>query len=105
MRFSGKTVLVTGGSSGIGLATAKRIAAEGGRVAITGTSQNHRNEASAELPGEVLIIATMLPMSARRVGWPSRCGSDLAGSAACSLTRVTAGSRPTRLSIRTSTSG
>jgi NAD(P)-dependent dehydrogenase (short-subunit alcohol dehydrogenase family) len=47
MRFSGKTVLVTGGSSGIGLATAKRIAAEGGRVAITGTSQNHRNEASA----------------------------------------------------------
>ena len=56
MRFSGKTVLVTGGSSGIGLASAKRIAAEGGRVAITGTSQKHLDEAAAALPGEALII-------------------------------------------------
>jgi NAD(P)-dependent dehydrogenase (short-subunit alcohol dehydrogenase family) len=56
MRFSGKTILVTGGSSGIGLATAKRIAAEGGRVAITGTSQKHLDEAAEALPGEALII-------------------------------------------------
>jgi NAD(P)-dependent dehydrogenase (short-subunit alcohol dehydrogenase family) len=56
MRFEGRTVLVTGGSSGIGLATAKRIATEGGRVAITGTSQKHLDEAAAALPGEALII-------------------------------------------------
>jgi NAD(P)-dependent dehydrogenase (short-subunit alcohol dehydrogenase family) len=56
MRFSGKTVLITGGSSGIGLATAKRIAEEGGRVAITGTSQKHLDEAAAALPSEALII-------------------------------------------------
>jgi NAD(P)-dependent dehydrogenase (short-subunit alcohol dehydrogenase family) len=56
MRFSGKTVLVTGGSSGIGLATARRIAQEGGRVAITGTSQKHLDEAAAALPGDALII-------------------------------------------------
>jgi NAD(P)-dependent dehydrogenase (short-subunit alcohol dehydrogenase family) len=56
MRFSGKTVLVTGGSSGIGLATARRVADEGGRVAITGTSQKHLDEAAAALPGEALII-------------------------------------------------
>jgi NAD(P)-dependent dehydrogenase (short-subunit alcohol dehydrogenase family) len=56
MRFSGKTILVTGGSSGIGLATARRIADEGGRVAITGTSQKHLDEAAAELPGGALII-------------------------------------------------
>ena len=36
MRFSGKTVLVIGGNSGIGLASAQRLAEEGGRVVIAG---------------------------------------------------------------------
>jgi NAD(P)-dependent dehydrogenase (short-subunit alcohol dehydrogenase family) len=56
MRFAGKTALVTGGSSGIGLATAQRIAVEGGRVAITGTSDKHLKEARAALPEGALII-------------------------------------------------
>ncbi len=41
MRFSGKTVVVLGGNSGIGLAAAKAFQAEGAKVAITG-----RNEAT-----------------------------------------------------------
>jgi NAD(P)-dependent dehydrogenase (short-subunit alcohol dehydrogenase family) len=36
MRFSGKTVLVIGGNSGIGLASAQRFAEEGARVIIAG---------------------------------------------------------------------
>jgi NAD(P)-dependent dehydrogenase (short-subunit alcohol dehydrogenase family) len=56
MRFQDKTALITGGSSGIGLATAKRIAAEGGRVAITGTSDKHLEEARAALPDNAIII-------------------------------------------------
>lgn len=38
-RFTDKTIVITGGSSGIGLATAQRIVAEGGRVLVTGTNK------------------------------------------------------------------
>ena len=34
MRFQDKVAIVTGGASGIGLATAKRLGAEGARVGV-----------------------------------------------------------------------
>ena len=55
-RFDGKRVLITGGTSGIGLATAKRIAEEGGEVAVTGTSQDHLDEAGRSLPSGSLVL-------------------------------------------------
>ncbi len=55
-RLNGKRALITGGSTGIGLETAKRFIAEGARVAITGTNQKNLDAARAELGNDVVII-------------------------------------------------
>jgi NAD(P)-dependent dehydrogenase (short-subunit alcohol dehydrogenase family) len=47
--LSGQTVVVIGGSSGIGLETARRARAEGAGVVITGRTPEHVNQAAAEL--------------------------------------------------------
>jgi len=49
MKLTGKKALITGGNSGIGLATARLFIAEGAQVAITGRDQNTLDEAVAEL--------------------------------------------------------
>ena len=46
-QLTGKTALVTGGTSGIGLATAQRMAAEGAHVFITGRNQERLDAAVA----------------------------------------------------------
>ena len=49
MKLTGKKALITGGNSGIGLATARLFVAEGAEVAITGRDQQTLDEAVAEL--------------------------------------------------------
>lgn len=56
MRFTGKTALVTGGNSGIGFAAAKRLIAEGARVAITGRDRAKLDSALSELGPNALDI-------------------------------------------------
>lgn len=51
MRFSDKIVLVVGGNSGIGLASAQAFAAEGAIVRITGRDQATIDAAVASIPG------------------------------------------------------
>jgi 2-hydroxycyclohexanecarboxyl-CoA dehydrogenase len=51
MRLEGKTALVTGGASGIGAATARRLAAEGARVAIADLNLDGARELAGELDG------------------------------------------------------
>jgi NAD(P)-dependent dehydrogenase (short-subunit alcohol dehydrogenase family) len=50
MSLESKVVVVLGGSSGMGLATAKAAAAEGAQVVITGRSQEKLAAANAQLP-------------------------------------------------------
>jgi NAD(P)-dependent dehydrogenase (short-subunit alcohol dehydrogenase family) len=49
MKLTGKKALITGGNSGIGLATARLFVVEGAKVAITGREQKTLDEAVAEL--------------------------------------------------------
>ena len=48
MRFSGKTAVILGGNSGIGLAAAKKFASEGASVAITGRNEKTLAAAKTE---------------------------------------------------------
>lgn len=53
-RFTGKKVVITGGTNGIGLATAKRIADEGGTVIVTGRDPE-RIDAANQLDGVTAV--------------------------------------------------
>ena len=55
-RLEGKVAVVTGGNSGIGLASAKRLQEEGARVAIAGRSQKSLDDAAKTLGKDVLAI-------------------------------------------------
>jgi NAD(P)-dependent dehydrogenase (short-subunit alcohol dehydrogenase family) len=54
-RFDGKIALITGGTSGMGLVTARRLLAEGAQVVITGRDKTKLDAAAEEL-GSVLAI-------------------------------------------------
>jgi NAD(P)-dependent dehydrogenase (short-subunit alcohol dehydrogenase family) len=55
-KLDGKTVLITGGSSGIGLASAKLFLEQGARLAITGRDPDGLARVREELGGGVLTI-------------------------------------------------
>ena len=55
-RLDGKTAVITGGNSGIGLATAHRFVQEGAFVFITGRRQNELDKAVKQIGGNVMGV-------------------------------------------------
>ncbi|MGE0095885.1 MAG: SDR family NAD(P)-dependent oxidoreductase [Alphaproteobacteria bacterium] len=78
MDFTGKAVLVTGGSSGIGAATVKAFAAAGARVLSTGRDAKRGQEVCAATGGRAAFVAgdladprfceTLVPEAVKRLG-------------------------------------
>jgi 2-hydroxycyclohexanecarboxyl-CoA dehydrogenase len=56
MRLEGRTALVTGGASGIGAATCRRLAGEGARVAVTDMNVSGATDVAAEVSGVPLEL-------------------------------------------------
>jgi len=56
MRFRNKVAVITGGNSGIGLATARAFVREGAQVALLGRSETTLEQARRELGGATLTV-------------------------------------------------
>ena len=56
-RFQGRTAIVTGAASGIGLATAKRLAGEGAHVLIADLNAEKAAGAASEIGGTAWSVA------------------------------------------------
>jgi NAD(P)-dependent dehydrogenase (short-subunit alcohol dehydrogenase family) len=84
MRLANKAALITGGNSGIGLATAHLFAAEGARVTIVGRNKTTLDQAAATLGPNVLaanVTATEIVVDGGATGAPYGAPIHAAASA------------------------
>jgi NAD(P)-dependent dehydrogenase (short-subunit alcohol dehydrogenase family) len=57
-RYEGKKVVIIGGTSGMGLATAKMLLDGGARVLVTGRSKEGLESARKELGNEAIVVSS-----------------------------------------------
>jgi len=65
-RLEGKIALISGGTSGIGAATAKLFQSEGANVIVTGSGPKSVDAARTELPGVEAIVSNAADVAASR---------------------------------------
>jgi NAD(P)-dependent dehydrogenase (short-subunit alcohol dehydrogenase family) len=81
-RFTGKAVLVTGGSSGIGRACARALAGEGANVALAGRRRSRLDEVAAnvrESGGRTLVLEGDVRDEATCARWAEACEQTFGG--------------------------
>lgn len=66
MKITGNTILITGGTSGIGLAFAEEFMREGNKVIITGRRGDRLSEIKSRLPGIVTKVSDVADAAARK---------------------------------------
>ena len=89
-----KRALITGGTAGIGLETAREFVREGARVAVTGTNPATLEAARKELGSDVLVVASDAATQALKVFWRKPSRRPLANSISCSVNAGIADLRP-----------
>ena len=60
MQIQGSTFIVSGGSSGLGAGTARRLVAHGGNVVLADVNEEAGMALAAELGGQATFVATAL---------------------------------------------
>ena len=78
-RLTGKTALITGGTTGIGLATAKLFLQEGARVAITGQDAGRVAEAGAMLGANAIAIRADVSSASEMAAVAARLKKEFGG--------------------------
>ena len=79
MRMQGRKVLITGGASGIGLATARRFIAEGARVALLDRDAEGLSVAVCELGDAALALRADVTIEAEVQGAMDEAEAALGG--------------------------
>ena|SRR6266849_7286537 len=83
-RLEDKVAVVTGGNSGIGLATAKRLQEEGARLTIVGRNAQTLQEAAQSIGNGVLAVQQMWRNWRTSTGFIKRSRRNSAGLTCCS---------------------
>ena len=65
-RYQGKTVVITGGTSGIGLTTAQHLLGEGARVLVTGRSKDALDATREQLGDRAVVVGSDVSSAADR---------------------------------------